>query len=100
MHEFTKALQQKGWSAKEVSARWGITARAFSMIAAAPKQIHLDALAGLEDKNSVDQSVRIAVAVSHAIQEHCKQTGKDIISFAEMREIKQKILRGEDNEDL
>lgn len=49
--DFTKSANAKGWKAEEVAERWGITTRQFSRIAAAPKQIHWDALAGLPQKD-------------------------------------------------
>ncbi len=51
MTEFVKALRQKGWSAKEVAERWGLLPRQLSRIGSNPKQIHLDALAGLPDRS-------------------------------------------------
>jgi len=47
MTKFVKALRIKGWSAKRVAERWGMLPRQLSRIAKEPKQIHLDALAGL-----------------------------------------------------
>jgi len=47
MTKFVKALRLKGWSAKQVAERWDILPRQLSRIAQEPKQIHLDALAGL-----------------------------------------------------
>jgi hypothetical protein len=49
--EFTVAAKSKGWQMQEVAERWGITPRQISRIAAAPKQIHWDALDGLPDKD-------------------------------------------------
>ena len=50
MTDFVKALRRKGWSAKEVAGRWGLLPRQLSRIGNSPKQIHLDALAGLPDR--------------------------------------------------
>lgn len=50
MTPFVKALRLKGWSAKEVAKRWGILPRQMSNIGKRPKQMHMDALAGLPDR--------------------------------------------------
>ena len=47
MNDFTTTIRAKGWLSKELAARWGITPRAMSRIAANPKQVHWDALKGL-----------------------------------------------------
>lgn len=49
MNNFIKALHEKGWTAKAVAERWGMTATRVSQIGKNPKQIHWDALAGLKD---------------------------------------------------
>ena len=54
MTPFVKALRLKGWSAKQVAERWGMLPRQLSRIAKEPKQIHLDALAGLPDLTKKD----------------------------------------------
>jgi len=54
MTGFVKALRQKGWSAQEVAERWGMLPRQLSKIGNSPKQIHLDALAGLPDRSKKD----------------------------------------------
>jgi len=51
MTRFVKALRQKGWIAKDVAKRWGLLPRQLSRIGKRPKQIHLDALAGLPDRS-------------------------------------------------
>ncbi len=51
MTDFVKALRLKGWSAKEVAARWGVTPRRISQIGEKPRRKDLDALAGLPDKS-------------------------------------------------
>lgn len=50
MTDFVRLLRKKGWTAKEVAARWGIKPRQISRIAKMPRRLHLDALAGLPDK--------------------------------------------------
>lgn len=50
MHEFTKQVKTKGWTNKAIAARWGITERQMTSIAAKPKQRDWDALAGLPDR--------------------------------------------------
>lgn len=45
MTDFVKALRQKGWSAKDVAARWDLLPRQLSRIGKNPKRVHLDALA-------------------------------------------------------
>ena len=58
MTEFVRKLREKGWSAKEVARRWGISPRRLSQIAADPSLRDLDALDGLP--NRVDGlSVRV-----------------------------------------
>ena len=47
MHEFTKQLKAKGWKAKALAERWGVTPRQMTSIAAKPKRRDLDALNGL-----------------------------------------------------
>jgi lambda repressor-like predicted transcriptional regulator len=51
--DFTLAVKDKGWQMKKVAERWGVTPRQLSRIAAAPKQIHWDAIAGLPEKGEV-----------------------------------------------
>lgn len=51
MTDFVNQLRVKGWTAQELAKRWGVTPRQLSRIAAAPKQIHWDALSGIPDKN-------------------------------------------------
>jgi hypothetical protein len=50
MTDFVKKLRAKGYTARELAARWSLLPRQISRIGKAPKQIHLDALAGLPDK--------------------------------------------------
>lgn len=47
MTQFVRKIREKGWSAREVAARWGITPRRLSQIGKAPTQRDWDALAGL-----------------------------------------------------
>lgn len=49
MKPFTKSIRDKGWTMKAVAARWGISPRWLSQIAANPSQRDLDAAAGLPD---------------------------------------------------
>lgn len=51
MKPFTKSIRDKGWAMKAVAARWGISPRWLSQIAANPSQRDLDAAAGLPDLN-------------------------------------------------
>lgn len=53
MTEFVKALRRKGWSAQEVAKRWGLLPRQLSRIGKNPKQIHMDAMSGLPDRNKI-----------------------------------------------
>ena len=50
MTDFVKTLRSKGWSAKELAERWGITPRQVSNIGKNPSQMNLDALDGLPCK--------------------------------------------------
>jgi hypothetical protein len=50
MTGFVKKLRAKGYTARELAARWSLLPRQISRIGKAPKQIHLDALAGLPSK--------------------------------------------------
>ena len=50
MTPFVRAIRQRGYTAKEVAARWNITPRAISRIASHPRQRDWDALAGLPVK--------------------------------------------------
>jgi len=59
MTDFVKALRQKGWSAKEVAERWCLLPRQLSRIGKSPKQIHLDALAGLPDRSKNETHKKI-----------------------------------------
>ena len=54
MHDFTKKLRQKGYTAREVAKLLDITPRSLSRIAKNPKKIHLLALAGLPDRKKKD----------------------------------------------
>jgi len=54
MTEYVKALRAKGWTAKNLAERWGVSPRRISQIGNAPTQKDWDALAGLPDK-SADQ---------------------------------------------
>lgn len=49
MTAYAKAARAKCWTLKAIGERWGIKARQMSYIAANPKPIHWDALAGLPD---------------------------------------------------
>lgn len=53
MTAYTMALRKKGWQAKEVAARWGITPRQLSRVAKDPSQKDWDALAGLPDRDKM-----------------------------------------------
>lgn len=50
MTDFVKALRRKGWSAKEVAERWGVTPRRISQIGNKPSRKDWDALAGLPNR--------------------------------------------------
>jgi hypothetical protein len=47
MTDFVKKLREKGWKAKDVAARWGISPSRIAKIAANPSQRDWDALRGL-----------------------------------------------------
>lgn len=51
MTDFVKALNRKGWSAKNVAKRWGVLPRQISRVGKNPKQKDWDALEGLPDKS-------------------------------------------------
>lgn len=50
MNIFTDKAQSLGWTMKDLAKRWGITPRQMSRIAGRPKQLHWDALRGIEEK--------------------------------------------------
>ncbi len=50
MTDFVKKLRAKGYTARELAARWSLLPRQISRIGKAPKQMHLDALDGLPEK--------------------------------------------------
>jgi hypothetical protein len=47
MKKFTKKLKDKGWMARDVAERWGITANHLSRLSSAPGQPYIDAAEGL-----------------------------------------------------
>lgn len=49
MTDYVAKLRAKGWTAKELAERWGISPRRISQIGGAPTQKDWDALAGLPD---------------------------------------------------
>ncbi len=54
MKPFTAALRAKGWTAREVAERWGVSPRALALRASRPSQKDWDALAGLPDRTQGD----------------------------------------------
>lgn len=72
MYEFTKNVKDKGWLMGELAERWGISSRQMSNIARKPKQIHLDALAGLMEKP--DFQVGDTVVITSGV--FCNMQGK------------------------
>jgi len=50
MTDFVKKLRAKGWTARELAERWGVSPRRISQIGKNPTQKDWDALAGLPDK--------------------------------------------------
>jgi len=48
LNEYTKKLRSKGWTARAVASRWGISIANMTRISRNPKQVHLDALEGLK----------------------------------------------------
>lgn len=50
MTEYVKQLRAKGWKAKEVAERWGVSPRRISQISEKPSRKDWDALDGLPDK--------------------------------------------------
>ena len=57
MHDFTRRIRDKGWTAIEAGKRWGYKQRMMAQIAAAPTQKHLDMLAGLPEKDKQEESI-------------------------------------------
>ena len=51
-NDLTIVIKSKGWQAKEVAQRWGITPRRMSQIAAAPTQRDWDAVNGLPERKT------------------------------------------------
>jgi hypothetical protein len=56
MHDFTRQIKAKGWTAKEAGVRWGLKPRQMSQIASNPLQKHLDMLDGLPEKDKQEES--------------------------------------------
>ena len=50
MTDFRDKATKKGYKMVDLAKRWGISARQMSNISKDPKQIHLDALAGLRKR--------------------------------------------------
>jgi hypothetical protein len=50
MTRFVKVLRSKGWTAKEVAKRWGVSPRWISIIGGNPSQRDWDALDGLPNR--------------------------------------------------
>jgi len=50
MTDYVKELRGKGWTAKEVAKRWGVSPRQISNIGKNPTRKDWDALAGLPDR--------------------------------------------------
>lgn len=48
--DFRRLADERGWELKEIGERWGLSDRQMSRISAEPKQLHLDALNGLQIK--------------------------------------------------
>lgn len=51
MKQFTRDARAKGWLLVDLASRWNLTPRQLDRIAGTPKQVHLDALAGLSDRS-------------------------------------------------
>lgn len=51
MTAFVKEMHRKGWTAREVAKRWGITPMRISQIGRSPSQRDWDAVAGLPDRH-------------------------------------------------
>ena len=49
MNEYTKVIKAKGWTAKDVAARWHVSSSTMTRICKSPKPKDLDALSGLPD---------------------------------------------------
>ena len=52
MNDYVKELRRRGWTARELAERWGVSPRRISQISANPSRKDWDALEGLPDKKS------------------------------------------------
>lgn len=52
-HELTKKAATRGWTAKEMAERWGMSSRNISYVMKAEKQMTVDAVNGLPERKYV-----------------------------------------------
>jgi len=57
MNEFTKIIKAKGWTAKAVAERWGVSSSTMNRICGKPRQKDIDALYGLPGKGRTGEAI-------------------------------------------